>query len=66
MEHNEILGLDLALRYINMTLVHRGENITLDDLLQIHYRVLGHSNPLDAGMLRKTQVKNFINFVLLT
>ena len=56
LEHNEILGLDLALRFINTTLVHRGGNITLNDILQIHQRVLGHSNPLDAGQLRKTQV----------
>ncbi|KAG7169902.1 adenylyltransferase Fic-like [Homarus americanus] len=42
MEHNEILGLDLALKYINTTLVHRVGRISLYDVLEIHMRVLGH------------------------
>ncbi|XP_027222131.2 protein adenylyltransferase Fic isoform X2 [Penaeus vannamei] len=56
MEHNEILGLDLALKYINMTLVHRVGRITLHDILEIHRRVLGHVDPIQAGQLRTTQV----------
>ncbi|XP_037077518.1 protein adenylyltransferase FICD-like [Pollicipes pollicipes] len=56
MEHNEILGLDAAIKYINTTLVHRIGDITLDDLLQIHRRVMGHADPLAAGQLRTTQV----------
>ncbi|KAG0723129.1 Adenosine monophosphate-protein transferase Fic [Chionoecetes opilio] len=56
MEHNEILGLDSALKYINTTLLHRVGRVSLHDLLQIHTRVLGHSDPLQAGRLRTTQV----------
>nr|XP_053650749.1 protein adenylyltransferase Fic-like [Cherax quadricarinatus] len=56
MEHNEILGLDLALKFINTTLVHRVGRISLHDILEIHRRVLGHADPLEAGQLRTTQV----------
>ncbi|KAK8377964.1 hypothetical protein O3P69_018701 [Scylla paramamosain] len=56
MEHNEILGLDLALKFINTTLLHRVGLITLHDVLEIHRRVLGHVDPLEAGQLRTTQV----------
>ncbi|KAK7083091.1 hypothetical protein SK128_015197 [Halocaridina rubra] len=56
MEHNEILGLDMALKYINTTLVHRVGRISLYDILEIHRRVLGHADPLEAGQLRTTQV----------
>lgn len=56
MEHNEVLGLDLALKYINTTLVHRVGLITLYDILAIHRRVLGHVDPIEAGQLRTTQV----------
>ena len=42
-EHNEVLGLDAALKYINQTLVDRlsGE-IRMQDLLEIHKRVIGY------------------------
>ena len=42
-EHNEVLGLDAALKYINQTLVDRlsGE-IRLQDILEIHRRVIGY------------------------
>ncbi|XP_037076808.1 LOW QUALITY PROTEIN: protein adenylyltransferase Fic-like [Pollicipes pollicipes] len=56
MEHNEILGLDAAIKYINTTLVHRIGDITLDDLLQIHRRVMGHADHVGGGQLRTTQV----------
>lgn len=56
MEHNEILGLDAALKFINTTLVHRVGRITLHDILEIHRRVLGHADPIEAGHLRTTQV----------
>ncbi|XP_043197637.1 protein adenylyltransferase Fic-like isoform X2 [Amphibalanus amphitrite] len=56
MEHNEILGLDAAIKYINTTLVNRVGAITLDDLLQIHRRVMGHADPTAAGELRTNQV----------
>lgn len=55
-EHNEVLGLDAALKYINSTLVHRIGAITLDDILQIHRRVLGFVDLFEAGRMRSTQV----------
>ena len=56
MEHNEVLGLDAALRYINQTLVDKVGEITKDDILQIHKRVIGYVDPIEAGMMRSTQV----------
>jgi fido (protein-threonine AMPylation protein) len=55
-EHNEILGLDAALRFLDHNLVHRAGILTMDDILNIHRRVLGFADPLEAGMFRKTQV----------
>ncbi|KAK0397783.1 hypothetical protein QR680_002268 [Steinernema hermaphroditum] len=54
-EHNEILGMDAALRYLNRSLVHVGK-LTLNDILSIHRRVLGFVDPIAAGQLRTTQV----------
>ncbi len=57
MEHNEVLGLDAALKYLNQTLVDRPPGqITLKDLLEIHKRVIGYVDPLEAGYFRQTQV----------
>lgn len=55
-EHNEILGLDAALSYINSTLVQRIGAITKHDILEIHRRVLGFVDPVEAGSFRNTQV----------
>ena len=55
-EHNEVLGLDAALKYINTTLLNDTGPVTLSQILEIHKRVLGYSNPLDAGLYRETQV----------
>ncbi|GFU39362.1 protein adenylyltransferase Fic [Nephila pilipes] len=55
LEHNEILGLESALRYINKTLVNKG-TITVYDILAIHKRVLGHVDPTEAGSFRQNQV----------
>ena len=55
-EHNEILGLEAALKYVNATLVHRIGELTVDDVLSIHKRVLGFVDPLGAGLIRTTQV----------
>lgn len=79
-EHNEILGLDAALKYINATLVnryvkcsdmtiyreylikfyshffHRNDFISIEDILEIHKRVLGHVDPVEGGEFRRTQV----------
>ncbi|XP_005187319.1 protein adenylyltransferase Fic [Musca domestica] len=54
-EHNEILGLDLAMKFINASLVNKME-ITLKDILEIHRRVLGHVDPIEGGEFRRTQV----------
>ncbi|VDK85735.1 unnamed protein product, partial [Cylicostephanus goldi] len=54
-EHNEVIGMDAALRFLNHSLLHMSE-ITLDDILEMHRRVLGNANPIDAGRIRTTQV----------
>ncbi|KAK6057478.1 hypothetical protein COOONC_05005 [Cooperia oncophora] len=54
-EHNEVIGMDAALRYLNHSLLHSNE-ISLDDILEMHRRVLGYANPIDAGRIRTTQV----------
>lgn len=55
-EHNEILGLDLAMKYINATLVNKIGIITIKDILEVHRRVLGHVDPIEGGEMRQTQV----------
>lgn len=55
-EHNEILGLDAAMKFINATLVNKNDFITLKDILEIHRRVLGHVDPIEGGEFRRTQV----------
>lgn len=55
-EHNEILGLDAAMKYINATLVNRIGSLSIKDILEIHRRVLGHVDPIDSGHFRRTQV----------
>ncbi|CAG9581956.1 unnamed protein product [Danaus chrysippus] len=55
-EHNEILGLDAAMKYINSTLLYGLRDITMGDILEIHKRVLGHVDPIEGGQFRRTQV----------
>lgn len=55
-EHNEILGLDAAMKYINTTLLYRLRDISIGDILEIHKRVLGHVDPVEGGQFRRTQV----------
>jgi hypothetical protein len=55
-EHNEILGMDAALTFMNTSLVHRIGNIVLQDILDLHLRVLGYVDPVAAGRFRTTQV----------
>ncbi|XP_011688992.1 PREDICTED: adenosine monophosphate-protein transferase FICD homolog [Wasmannia auropunctata] len=55
-EHNEIIGLDAAMKYINATLVNRVGSISMKDILEIHRRVLGHVDPVEGGQFRRTQV----------
>jgi Fic family protein len=56
-EHQEVLGLDAAMRYINETLLYKplGE-ISIQDILEIHRRVLGYCDPIEAGKFRQHQV----------
>jgi len=56
MEHNEILGLDAAMRYINTTLVNRIGKVALKDILKIHEHVMGSVDHSEAGKFRTTQV----------
>lgn len=56
LEHNEVLGLDEAMKFVNGSLLQKQERVTVDDILEIHRRVLGHAHPLEAGRYRKTQV----------
>ncbi|XP_026478715.1 adenosine monophosphate-protein transferase Fic-like [Ctenocephalides felis] len=55
-EHNEILGLDSAMKYINSSILNRMGEITINDILEIHRRVLGHVDPVEGGSMRRTQV----------
>ncbi len=55
-EQQEVLGLDLALQYVNCTLVNRLGSISQEDIFEIHRRVLGFVDPVEAGKLRKHQV----------
>ena len=49
MEHNEVLGLDAALKYVNQTLVDRVGEISLQDILEIHKRVIGFVDPIEVS-----------------
>ena len=55
-EHNEVIGMDSALKYINNTLLNEVGPVSVEQILEIHKRVLGYTNPLDAGYYRQTQV----------
>jgi Fic family protein len=56
MEHNEILGLDAAMKYINSSLVNRIGAITVEEILEVHRHVMSYVDPSEAGHFRKTQV----------
>ena len=56
LEHNEVIGLNAALKYMNNTLLPRIGNIGVEDIVELHRRVMGHVDPLEAGLFRKTQV----------
>ena len=55
-EHTEVLGLHDALGFINSTLVNKHGPITMEDLLSIHKRVMGYTDPHIAGAFRNHQV----------
>lgn len=56
MEHNEILGMEAALHFLNSSLIKRIGAITIRDIQDIHRRVLGFVDPIGAGIFRTTQV----------
>lgn len=56
MEHNEILGLDEAMRFINSSLIHRLGGVSIEDILHIHRKVMSYVDPVEAGSFRRTQV----------
>lgn len=56
-EHQEVLGLDAAMRYLNETLLYKPiGKINMQDILEIHRRVLGFCDPIEAGKFRDHQV----------
>ena len=55
-EHQEILGLDAALQFISTNLLRRKGHIELEDILDIHYRVMAYVDPFSAGRIRSHQV----------
>ncbi|KAK1328425.1 hypothetical protein QTO34_011998 [Cnephaeus nilssonii] len=55
-EQNEVIGMHAAMKYINTTLVSRMGSVTISDILEIHRRVLGYVDPVEAGRFRTTQV----------
>jgi len=54
-EHNEILGLDAAMKFINHTLVNRIGTIRVQDILEVHRHVMSFVDPSEAGQFRKTR-----------
>uniref|UniRef100_A0A8C5LPB4 Protein adenylyltransferase FICD n=2 Tax=Anura TaxID=8342 RepID=A0A8C5LPB4_9ANUR len=55
-EQNEVIGMHAAMTYVNTTLVSRTGSVTINDILEIHRRVLGYVDPIEAGRFRTTQV----------
>ncbi|XP_077417567.1 protein adenylyltransferase FICD [Vanacampus margaritifer] len=55
-EQNEAIGVDAAMKYINTTLLSRMGTISVNDILEIHRRVLGYVDPVEGGRLRTNQV----------
>lgn len=55
-EQNEVIGMDAAMTYVNTTLVSRIGSVTTNDILEIHRRVLGYVDPVEAGRFRTNQV----------
>ena len=55
---NEVLGVDEAMKYISSNLLSREEdNITVNDIMEIHRRVLEKVDPVSAGWLRTKSVR---------
>lgn len=55
-EQNEVIGIDSALSFMNNTLLGKVGQLSINDILEIHKRVLGYVDPTEAGRIRRTQV----------
>ncbi|KAM8961272.1 protein adenylyltransferase FICD isoform 1-T2 [Pelodytes ibericus] len=55
-EQNEVIGMHAAMKYVNTTLVSRIGSVSISDILEIHRRVLGYVDPVEAGRFRINQV----------
>ncbi|XP_053313092.1 protein adenylyltransferase FICD [Spea bombifrons] len=55
-EQNEVIGIHAAMKYVNDTLVSRIGSVTINDILEIHRRILGYVDPIEAGRFRVNQV----------
>lgn len=55
-EQNEVIGMHAAMKYVNTTLLSRIGSVSISDVLEIHRRVLGYVDPVEAGRFRTTQV----------
>lgn len=58
-EHNEVIGLELAMRYLKS--LASVEVIGIRDILEMHKRVMGYVDPLLAGVFRDEQVDIYID-----
>lgn len=54
LEHNEILGLELAFQFLKE--LSRSSYIGIGEILELHRRVMGHADPLSSGIFRDQQV----------
>jgi tetratricopeptide (TPR) repeat protein len=62
-EHQEVLGLDAAMRYLNKTLLNRNMYVlSVQDILEIHRRVLGKLNGYIALFNWCIRELNKVNF----
>ncbi|XP_053552422.1 protein adenylyltransferase FICD [Bombina bombina] len=55
-EQNEVIGMHAAMKYVNTTLVSRIGSVMITDILEIHLRILGYVDPVEAGQFRSNQV----------
>lgn len=55
-EHNEVIGIDEALRYLNNTLGLSLGYLSVDHIKEIHLRVMGFNDPINAAQFRSSQV----------
>lgn len=60
-EHNEVVGVDEALKYLNSTLLLKYGAITIEQIKELHKRVIGFVDPINAGVFRSNQVRSKLN-----